>query len=209
VERAASLKALEEVMKRLLLTTAALFLFCASSSLLWGEQVTVQLEPAATHVEFTLGDTLHTVHGSFRLKSGAISFDPATGKASGVLVVDAASGDSGSHARDGKMSHEILEAEKFPEITFTARDVVGKLADAGPSHLEVRGVFRIHGQDHALILAVDVQSKAGVTDAATKFEVPYVAWGMKNPSVMFLKVSDKVEISIQARARIVQFAASK
>lgn len=196
-------------MKRLLLTTAALFLFCASSSLLWGEQVTVQLEPAATHVEFTLGDTLHTVHGSFRLKSGAISFDPATGKASGVLVVDAASGDSGSHARDGKMSHEILEAEKFPEITFTARDVVGKLADAGPSHLEVRGVFRIHGQDHALILAVDVQSKAGVTDAATKFEVPYVAWGMKNPSVMFLKVSDKVEISIQARARIVQFAASK
>jgi hypothetical protein len=32
---------------------------------------------------------------------------------------------------------------------------------------------------------------------------------MKNPSVMFLKVSDKVEISIQARARIVQFAASK
>jgi polyisoprenoid-binding protein YceI len=203
------LKALEKTMKRSLLSAVALWLLCASSLSLWGQQVTVQLEPAATHVEFTLGDTLHTVHGSFRLKSGAITFDAATGKASGVLVVDAASGESGNHARDGKMSREILEADKFPEITFTARDVVGKLADAGPSHLEIRGVFRIHGQDHALILAVDVQSKAGVTEAATKFEVPYVAWGMKNPSVLFLKVSDKVEISIQARARLVQLAASK
>lgn len=196
-------------MKSWVLSVVALWLICVSSSSLWGQQVTVQMEPANTQVEFTLGDRLHTVHGTFRLTSGAITFDSVTGKASGTLVVDAASGQSGNQSRDSKMNREILEIEKFPEITFTAHDVVGKLADTGPSHLEVRGVFRIHGQDHALILAVDVQSKAGVAEAATKFEVPYVAWGMKNPSVLFLKVSDKVEIAIQTHARVVQLAAKK
>jgi polyisoprenoid-binding protein YceI len=196
-------------MKRYLLSAAAWLLFCASAEMGLAQQVTVQLDPAATHVEFTLGDTLHTVHGNFRLTSGAITFDSMTGKASGVLVVDAASGESGNRSRDRKMTKEILEAGKFPDFTFTAREVVGKLADTGPSHLEVRGVFSIHGQDHPLILLVDTQSDANSADATTKFEVPYVAWGMKNPSVMFLKVSDKVEISIHAHARLTQIATSK
>jgi hypothetical protein len=58
-------------------------------------------------------------------------------------------------------------------------------------------------------LTVDSQSKDGIVTAATKFEVPYVAWGMKNPSVMFLKVSSKVAISIHIQARLVQIAAAK
>jgi polyisoprenoid-binding protein YceI len=195
-------------MKSYLLGAVAFLLFCSAEMGL-AQQATLRLDPAATHVEFTLGDTLHTVHGSFRLTTGTITFDSATGKASGVLVVDAASGESGNRSRDGKMTKEILEAQKFPELTFTAEEVVGTLADAGPSHLEVRGVFRIHGQDHALKLLVDAQSNAGTADATTNFEVPYVSWGMKNPSVMFLKVSDKVQISIHAHARLAQLAASK
>src|ERR1700676_1465460 len=195
-------------MKRYFLSAAISLLLCVSAEMVLAQPVTVQLDPAATHVEFTLGDSLHTVHGSFRLTRGAITFDPATGKASGALVVDAASGESGNHSRDRKMTNEILEARKFPDLTFSAREVVGKLADAGPSHLEIRGVFRIHGQDHPLILLVDAQSNAGTADAVTKFEVPYVAWGMKNPSLMFLKVSDKVKISIQTRDHLSPLAAS-
>ena len=57
------------------------------------------IDPAKTKVEFTLGSLLHTVHGDFRLKTGTLRFDPQTGKASGELVVDAASGESGSQRR--------------------------------------------------------------------------------------------------------------
>jgi hypothetical protein len=35
-----------------------------------------------------------------------------------------------------------------------------------------------------------------------KFVVPYEAWGMKNPSVLFLKVENKVEINISAVGNI-------
>lgn len=194
-------------MKRWLMSLAVLALFCAP--LAWAQQVMVQVDPAATKVEFTVSSTLHTVHGSFHLKSGAITFDRTTGKASGTLVVDAASGESGNDKRDSKMQHEVLETQKFPELIFTAQEVTGKLADAGPSHLEVHGMFRIHGEEHPMTLAVDTQSKGGAIDAATKFDVPYIAWGMKNPSVAFLKVSNKVEIAIQAHAHLVQLAAAK
>ena len=36
--------------------------------------------PAKTTINFTLGDVLHTVHGSFNAKNGVIHFDPATNK---------------------------------------------------------------------------------------------------------------------------------
>jgi len=196
-------------MKSWLSYLSALLLFSASATQVSAQQITAQLDPAATHVEFTLSDTLHTVHGNFQLKSGAISFDPATGRASGKLVVDASSGKSGNQSRDKKMSNEILEVQKFPEIVFTAHEVIGKTADAGPAHLEIRGTFSIHGQHHPMTLLVDTQTQADAIDALTKFVVPYVAWGMKNPSLMFLKVGDKVEISIRTRVHLAQVASAR
>jgi polyisoprenoid-binding protein YceI len=97
-----------------LLATVALFLRCAA---LHGDTVT--FDPAQTSVDFTLADVLHTVHGAFTLRSGVIHFDPETGKASGSLVVDAGSGDSGGGARDRRMHKNILESGRYPEIVFT------------------------------------------------------------------------------------------
>jgi polyisoprenoid-binding protein YceI len=38
---------------------------------------------------------------------------------SGEIVVDAASGESASAARDKRMTRDILQAERFPEIRFS------------------------------------------------------------------------------------------
>ena len=67
------------------------------------QQVQVTLDPAQTKVNWVLGDVLHTVEGTFKLKSGSIVFDPKTGDASGQIVVDAKSGESGNDKRDAKM----------------------------------------------------------------------------------------------------------
>jgi hypothetical protein len=40
------------------------------------------IDPAKSVVHFTLGATLHTVHGTFRVESGTLRFDPGSGKAS-------------------------------------------------------------------------------------------------------------------------------
>jgi polyisoprenoid-binding protein YceI len=60
------------------------------------------VNPAQSKVDFILGGNLHTVHGVFQFKPGSIQFDPTTGAASGELIVDANSGDSGNGMRDRK-----------------------------------------------------------------------------------------------------------
>jgi polyisoprenoid-binding protein YceI len=160
----------------------------------------LQIDPASTQVEFTLADVLHTVHGKFLLKRGNMRFDPSTGKASGELVVDAASGNSGSSTRDRRMRSNILEADKFPEIVFRPDQVNGTVAEDGTSKVQVHGTFSIHGADHEIVLPMEVQAANGQYTATTQFDVPYVKWGMKNPSTLFLRVSDKVQISIRTVA---------
>ncbi len=184
--------------------TAALVL--AWPALCAAADTVVTFAPERTRVEFTLGDVLHTVHGTFRLKRGEIRFDPATGAASGALVVDATSGDSGSGARDRRMHKNILESERYPDIVFTPQRVEGPVNLSGSSHVRVYGVFRIHGADHPLALDVQTQTtREGIT-ATTKFVVPYVQWGMKNPSTFILRVSDKVDIAITAQGAIAEGA---
>ena len=92
-----------------------------------GQELSVHLDPASTKIEWTLGDVLHTVKGTFKLKRGDLTFDPSTGKAAGALVVDATSGESGSGARDGRMHRNVLESGKYPEITFVPDRVIGKV----------------------------------------------------------------------------------
>jgi polyisoprenoid-binding protein YceI len=162
----------------------------------------VQLDRAQTKIEFTLGDALHTVHGTFALKSGTIRFDPSSGKIGGSIVVDATSGDSGSSDRDKKMHREILESAKFPEIVFMPRQITGTFAADGASKLGVSGQFRLHGQDHDVTLPIDLKSDGRSLQIATHIDIPYVQWGLKNPSNFFLRVGDKVAIDIQATGRV-------
>jgi len=176
----------------------AVALILLSSIAASAQQVQVTLDPAQTKVNWTLGDVLHTVEGTFKLKSGNILFDPKTGEASGQIVVDAKSGESGNDKRDAKMQKEVLESARYPEITFLPKHVTGNLPTQGTSTLQVQGIFRIHGGDHDMTLSFPVHADGSRASATTKFEVPYEAWGMKNPSVMFLKVENKVEISISA-----------
>lgn len=155
-----------------------------------------EADPAQSRVEFTLDDVLHTVHGSFQLKRGNVQFNPTTGAASGEIVLDAASGDSGSKARDRKMKRDILQTDQYPDITFTIQHVAGIVPANGDSSIQLEGLMTLHGQAHPMTLTVPVHAGSGTASAETQFVVPYVSWGLKNPSTLFLRVSDKVQIAV-------------
>ncbi len=167
-------------------------------------EVRIDFDPATTKVEYTLGDVLHTVHGTFHLKSGSIHFDPSSGAAGGLLVVDAGSGDSGNTTRDRKMNKEILESSRYPEATFTPKQVVGQLALQGSSQVQVQGTFRLHGADHEITLTVPASVKGNQLQMETEFTIPFVKWGLKDPSTFILRVNKEVQMKISGTAKLSQ-----
>lgn len=165
------------------------------------EEIAFDLDPARTEIRFTLAATLHTVRGSFRLRNGAIRYDPATGKAEGEAVVDLTAGATGNAGRDNKMHQEVLESARFPEAVFAPNRVEGRFSAEATSELQVHGVLRIHGAEHEIILSARVETKGAGWTATLQGELPYTQWGMKNPSTLFLRVSDKVQLEIRASGR--------
>jgi polyisoprenoid-binding protein YceI len=97
------------------------------------------------------------------------------------------------------MHHNILESDRYPDIVFTPDHVEGTLSKAS-----IRGLFRIHGKDHAMTILVEAIPAGNGLDVTAHFVVPYIEWGMKNPSTFFLRVGDKVNIDVQARGRVQQ-----
>jgi polyisoprenoid-binding protein YceI len=189
-----------KVLRRILWIACAFVLLTAAAART--EDYAVQVDPARAKIEFSLGSTLHTVHGTFALKSSSIRYDPSSGKISGAIVVDATSGESGNSGRDARMHREILESAKYPEIVFTPAQVKGTVSPSGPSSVEVSGTFRLHGQDHEMTLPVDVVADGPKLALSMHFVIPYLQWGLKNPSTFVLRASDKVEIEIHAAGRM-------
>ena len=176
---------------------AALLMF----PLLRGDEAPLGLDPKDSKVEFTLGSVLHTVHGEFQLKKGTLRFDPSTGRISGQVTVDARSGQSGNASRDRRMHQEILETGRYPEIVFRPDRVEGAISPGAVSQVKLHGVFAIHGGEHELSVPAEVRAAGGDYGVTAHFEVPYVQWGMANPSTFLLRVAATVQVDIRTVAR--------
>jgi polyisoprenoid-binding protein YceI len=162
----------------------------------------VVLDPAQTQIQWKLSG-LHTTHGTFKLKSGEFIVNPATGVAEGEILVDATTGESGNAERDKRMQDEVLESNRYPAIFFHPVQIKGPIKQgAGTQDLLGEGTFNIHGADHPLELPLKVQIASGTVTATTEFTVPYVAWGMKNPSKFLFRVGKQVDIQVMAKGTL-------
>jgi polyisoprenoid-binding protein YceI len=162
----------------------------------------LQLDPSLSGATFILTGNFHSVEGSFALKRGTIQYDPVSGNASGEIVSDALSGKTGNDGRDKKMHQDVLESSRFPEISFRPDHTEGAFATAGDSTLQVHGMFSIHGADHELTIPVTVHLDGETWSAKATFRVPYAKWGMKNPSVLFLRVAGFVDVQFHAAGSV-------
>lgn len=160
-------------------------------------ELVLTLDPDHSTVQWTVDSTLHTVHGTFTLTRGAVQFDPETGEASGEIVVAAQSGESGDRSRDARMHKEILESAKYPEVIFRPTQIEGRVAGSGASDVKLLGIFSIHGSDHELAAMVHVEMSRDRWKGSCTFDVPYIAWGIKNPSNFLLKVKPVVNVEVE------------
>jgi len=176
----------------------------ASPSVLSASEIVFEVNPAQSRVDFTLSSLLHTTHGSFRIKRGHLQLETTNGVVSGECVVDATSGDSSNRSRDHRMHREILESDRYPEIIFSPAQVRGNVNPQGESQVEADGTFTIHGASHPMTVTAVIRMAGDSFTFSTHFLVPYIQWGMQDPSTFVLKVSKHVEINFQATGRIVR-----
>ncbi|HEU4635116.1 MAG TPA: YceI family protein [Edaphobacter sp.] len=186
---------------RIFLLVSMLVFFTGSNSAQSVQPITVTLDPAATTIDWTLGATMHTVNGTFKLKQGTIQCNPRTGEASGLIEIDATSGESGNSSRDHRMHKSILESDRYQRITFRPVHIEGSLGEALHGDFVVDGIFNLHGQDHPMKLNVSAQPATGGISIKTHFVVPYVQWGIKDPSTFVFRVEKDVSVDVSAVAK--------
>lgn len=170
----------------------------AANRALPAQELRFRLDPARSGADISLGATLHTVHGSFSLKRGEVHFNPATGTAGGEIVFDATSGKTGNSSRDHKMHSDVIESQLYPEIVFRPDRAQGTFSISGDSTLQVHGRFAIHGIEREATFPVQLNVARNTWSARASFPVPYVKWGMKRPSVPFVRVSESVQVQFHA-----------
>jgi polyisoprenoid-binding protein YceI len=163
---------------------------------------TFTVNPNASQVAFTLGGNAHHVQGTFHVQSGSIDFDPGAQKISGSVTVAAGSGNSGEPSRDKKMNSQVLETDRFAEVTFAPSSYQGTLAPSGDSTIQVSGVFTLHGTPHDITVPMQIHIDGASLTAKGRFTVPYVQWGLKDPSIFVLKVAKEVDIDLSLSGQL-------
>jgi polyisoprenoid-binding protein YceI len=160
------------------------------------QEVALTVNTSQSKVNFTLDTTLHTVHGTFSLKRGTIRVAP-DGKASGEIVADATSGQSGDSGRDKKMHKDVLESAKYTEVVFRPDRVDGKFPPNGEVTVQMHGRFALHGSEHELTVPVKGEITGDRWHGTATLKIPYVEWGLKSPNSFILKADPVVEVELE------------
>ena len=175
---------------------------------MFAQEAVFELDPAETQIEFTLPGALRAVHGTFKLKSGTIRFDPATGKADGLVTVDTTSEESDNVSLDRKIQGDVLDTRKYREASFVPTHIDGRLETEGESALQLSGTFKLHSIEHDFNLATTVTRNGDQLTATTHFLIPYVEWGMRNPGGVLMRVGNQVDINVKTVGHITLPAAA-
>jgi polyisoprenoid-binding protein YceI len=182
------------------LAVFALPILLAPSAL--AQRQTFVVNPDASEVKMTLNTTHELVVGTFHLQSGSIDFDRSNHSMSGSVVVLAGSGNTGNNSRDKKMYKDILEVEQHATVSFEPKTYSGAIAPSGDSNISVTGIFTLLGIPHEITIPILVHLEVTSATANGHFIVPYVQWGLKNPSFLIWKADNDVAIDLSLKGQL-------
>jgi polyisoprenoid-binding protein YceI len=157
---------------------------------------TFVVNPDSSEIKMTLNTTREIVNGTFHVQSGSIEFDRSTPQMSGSVVVFAGSGKTGNDSRDKKMNRDILQVEQHATVSFEPKTYTGAIAPTGDSTIQVTGIFTLLGTPHQITVPILVHLDGAGATAKAHFVVPYIQWGLKDPSFLIWKADHDVAIDL-------------
>lgn len=175
-------------------TAFALFVLLAPAAL--AQHQTFVVNPDASQVKITLNTTHEVVSGIFHVQSGSIAFVRGTPQMQGSIIVLAGSGRTGNSSRDKKMDNDVLRIKQFATITFEPKAYTGIISSTGDSTIQVSGIFTLLGMPHEIIVPILIHVEGAAATAKAHFVIPYVQWGLRNPSFLFWKADNDVAVDL-------------
>ncbi len=160
------------------------------------EELVLTLAPERTSAMFQVSATGFDIDGVLVMGPGEIRFDSATGAATGEITIDLRGTKTGSRLRDWAMHWRVLETERYPLAVFRLDRMLGTLARSGTSDLVLAGIVTMHGAAHAMVVPVRATVSGDTVSAEALFEIPYVRWGLRDPSLLFLRVAPAAVVSV-------------
>jgi polyisoprenoid-binding protein YceI len=160
----------------------------------------LELDGARTAIEVRFGATLQTVRGTLGPVAGTIEFDDQSGNpARGEVVIDLLEARTGVGRRDRKMHEKILETPRYPRAVFEVErlDLPSPLHE-GRNTVQLHGTVDFHGSRHPLSLPAVVTVRGDEVTATGTTTVPYVDWGLRDPSYLLLRVAKEVRVDVRA-----------
>ena len=167
--------------------------------------ISVTLDPADTRITFELRATGHDVEGVLHLHEGHLVLSD-DGKASGSLEIDAGQTATGNKRRDKTMHAKVLESVDHPLISFTAERYEGRLPEHGHGDLKLYGKMLLAGHEHDTFLPISVEVEGDHFSGTSDVDVPFVEWGLHDPSILFLRVKKIVNVHVKAQGRLTSTA---
>jgi len=167
-----------------------------------GQHQTFVVTPDTSEVKMTLQTYPDLVNGAFHVQSGSIEFDRSSLKMSGSVAVLAGSGKTGNDSRDKRMNKEVLRVEQYATVSFEPSSYTGAIAPSGDSTIQVTGIFTLLGTPHEITIPILVHLEGSTAAAKAHFVVPYIQWGLKDPSFLFFKAGKDVAIDLLLTGRL-------
>ncbi|MEA2421192.1 MAG: hypothetical protein QOF55_291 [Thermoleophilaceae bacterium] len=157
------------------------------------------VDPQASHARFVAGTLAGLVKTPGRF--GAVSGHLVVGgsHASGALVMDASSVDTGNRFRDLHLrSRAFLDAKRHPQLRYVARSISSR----GPGRARIDGDLVVANTRTPLPLDVTVHVPTdGVVELACLTEVDRVALGIRGARGMVPRAVE-LDVAITLRERL-------
>ena len=100
------------------------------------------------------------------------------------------------------MNKDILKVDQYTSVSFAPKTYTGTIAPSGDSTIQVSGVFTLLGNLHDITIPMQIHMDGSKATARAHFVIPYVQWGLKNPSFLVWKAENDVAIDLNLVGQI-------
>ena len=104
--------------------------------------------------------------------------------------------DTGIGMRNRHMRENFLETDKFPYAHYTGEIVRVDTAANGAFTIATKGKLYIHGKEQPVTISGLVSPQGDHYLVQSKFDVKLPDYDIKVPSLMFLKISETIELEL-------------